>query len=183
MADSKSKAWSDGGCADNIVTMGGPSLRASCEVVENVADVQEDIDGLIASLREMGGAGLAANQMGLNKRIAIVEVRKTELFPDRPESPLLVLVNPRIVHYGNHITSDWEGCYSVPNVMAKVSRPDEIIVKYLDREGNEQERAFFGYVSRVIQHEVDHLYGTLFIDKVTDVSTFTTVENWKKYSL
>ncbi len=78
-----------------IVTVGAPALRRSCIPVEDVQSVSSDCEKMVNLLRELKGAGLAASQIGLKERIIVVEVRKTELFPDRPESPLYVMIKER----------------------------------------------------------------------------------------
>lgn len=175
------KVWASGGAHESLVTIGDPRLRSETVKVADFASISETIEFMIRLLRDLNGAGLAAPQVGIFQKIVIVEVRKTDLFPNRPESPLYIMVNPKIVESSENQEDGWEGCFSVPGIMAKVIRPTEIKVDYFDEDGNNHFRRFDGYVARVIQHEIDHLNGVIFIDKVTNTRTYSTVTNWVKY--
>lgn len=175
-------AWLSGGARPEIVTVGDPLLRAPVEPVESVDAVRDRVDGLVTLLRELKGAGLAAPQVGWSAAAAVVEVRKTEAFPDRPESPLYVLLNPRIVESGGDgLVDDWEGCFSVPGLMGRVPRSEWVTVSFVDRDGAEVTETFTGYVARVVQHELDHLEGKIFLDRMTSMESLSTIANWQRF--
>jgi peptide deformylase len=136
---------------------------------------------MVALLRELKGAGLAAPQVAWPAAAVVVEVRKTAVFPDRPESPLYVMVNPSIESASDEIEEDWEGCFSVPGLMGRVPRHQSVEVAYLDENGQEHEQRFSGYVARVVQHELDHLAGKVFLDRMTSMASITTVANWLRF--
>lgn len=104
------------------------------------------------------GVGIAAPQIGKNLQVAIVEVDEEDRFE---------LINPEIIESSGE-SVDVEGCLSIPHTYGTVKRADEITVRYFDREGEEMEVQAFGYLARAIQHEIDHLNGVLFIDKMID---------------
>lgn len=175
-------AWLSGGARPEIVTVGDPLLRSPVETIESVGAVADRVDALVDLLRELKGAGLAAPQVGWPAAAAVVEVRKTEAFPDRPESPLYIFLNPQIVEAGGEEqVEDWEGCFSVPGLMGQVPRWDWVTVLYLDREGSEVTETFSGYLARVVQHELDHLEGKIFLDRMTSMASLSTITNWQKH--
>jgi peptide deformylase len=165
----------------DIVTIGDPFLKLTCHKVENLSLVREHCQKMVSLLRELKGAGLAAPQIGLLERIIVVEVRKTELFPDRPESPLYVMINPEIVEASLEVEDGWEGCFSVPAMVGLVPRSKKITVKYQSEDGKHHLETFEGYLARVIQHECDHLDGQLYLEKMRDIAHLSTVENYRIY--
>jgi peptide deformylase len=174
-------SWKAGGAHPDIVTVGDPALRRPVEPVDDLAAASAKLAGVVTLLRELRGAGLAAPQVGWPAAAVVVEVRKTEVFPDRPESPLYVMVNPSIEVSSDVIEEDWEGCFSVPGLMGRVPRHQLVQVTYLDQNGERHEQRFSGYVARVVQHELDHLTGTVFLDRMTSMASITTVANWLRF--
>jgi len=131
----------------------------------DVEDFDEELEELVAKMVETmfveEGVGLAAPQVGVSRRIAVVN-------PD-PYNPdaLLTLVNPRILTCGDETDCIEEGCLSVPGVRGKVERPIEIEIEYQDIRGERHGARVEGLVSRIIQHELDHLDGVLFVDRLS----------------
>lgn len=124
--------------------------------------------------------GLAAPQLDIPLALAVIEVRKTTLFPNCPESPLTQMVNSALTAVTDERGLDWEGCFSVPGLMGLVPRYQTVEVRYTDPAGRKVTEEYRGYVARVIQHEVDHLEGTLFLDRMESMATLTTVDNYRK---
>ena len=175
-------SWLAGGARPEVVTVGDPRLRAPVERFAVVAAVADRVDAMVALLREMRGAGLAAPQVGWSAAAAVVEVRKTEAFPARPESPLFVLLNPEIVEsFGGDLVEDWEGCFSVPGLMGRVPRASSVTVRYANRDGQNRTETFEGYVARVVQHELDHLEGKIFLDRMVSMASLSTIANWQRF--
>lgn len=168
-----------------IVTAGDPVLRERARELspDELADpaTQRFIDDLIETMRKAGGAGLAANQVGDLRRIAVVEVHDNPRYPYKPEIELTVLVNPTIEVISDATFGVNEGCLSVPGLRGVVPRYVEIRVRYLDREGNERDDVRRGLSAGTFQHEVDHLDGILFLDRVTDPRTFMTWESFERF--
>ena len=172
--------WASGEGLPSVVTIGDPALRAIAEQQRGITSLKPLCEELVAKLREFKGAGLAASQIGRSEPVVVVEVRRTDLFPDREESPLYVMINPKIVEYIEPIEMGWEGCFSVPGLMAHVPRHQSVKVTWTDVDGTDHHSTFSDYLARVVQHEVDHLQGILFTDRM-NVSTLSTVANWKRY--
>ena len=128
-----------------------------------------------------GGAGLAAPQIAAPVKLIVVEVRKTDVFPDRPTSPLLQMINPVVVEQSGTTEIGWEGCFSVPGLMGLVPRAETITVGYTAVDGASVTEQYSGYLARVIQHEIDHLNGVEFVDRMTTMESLTTVTNYVEF--
>ncbi len=157
---------------------GDPILREKAATVAAVDDgVRELIADMTETMYAAGGVGLAATQVGILKRLFIADVAQVEK-PDKDSTPktrsarnpqrrqLLVFINPEILSSGTKDCSYTEGCLSLPGIDGEVYRPDSIRVRYQDVEGAAHEIDASGYLARVIQHEMDHLDGVLFIDRM-----------------
>ena len=169
-----------------ILEIGHPVLRERAREVsaEELAsdEIQALIDTMIETMRSANGAGLAANQVGRALRIAVVEVRPgNPRYPYKPPIPLTVIVNPVIEPLGDDVVHLNEGCLSVPDLRGEVPRHVSIRLRYLDRDGAEQEHVRRGLTAGTFQHEVDHLDGVLFLDRVSDPSTFSTWAQFERY--
>jgi peptide deformylase len=168
-----------------ISTVGDPVLRERAAEVGpeelSDADTQRLIDDMIETMRTAGGAGLAANQISVLKRIAVIEVTHNPRYPYKPPIPLTVIVNPTIEPIGSEQLVINEGCLSVPDLRGDVSRLLEVRIRHLDRRGVAQETLARGLTAGTFQHEVDHLDGVLFLDRVTDPTTFTTWEQFERH--
>jgi peptide deformylase len=174
-------SWKAGAAHPDIVTVGDPALRRPVEPLDDIAAASARLDGMVTLLRELKGAGLAAPQVGWPAAAVVVEVRKTAVFPDRPESPLYVMFNPSIEVLSDETEEDWEGCFSVPGLMGHVPRHQSVQVTYLDENCERREQRFTGYVARVVQHELDHLAGKVFLDRMCSMSSISTVANWLQF--
>ena len=169
-----------------IATIGHPVLRERArEVTEEdlrSPDVQRLIDDMIETMRDASGAGLAANQVHETLRIAVIEVREgNPRYPYKPPIPLTVLVNPVIEQVGDATIEINEGCLSVPGLRGTLDRYEAVRVRYRDREGDEHEEVRRGLTAGTFQHEVDHLDGVLFLDRVRDPATFSTWEQFDEH--
>lgn len=169
--------WISGIAGEGVVTIGDPRLKAPTEAVD-ASQAAELLATMVNRLRSLNGAGLAAPQIGASVQVVVIEVRKTDVFPDRPECPLLQMINPVIVARSDATILDWEGCFSVPGLMGTVPRAEVITVEYLSPNGDRLVEDYSGYVARVIQHEVDHLEGIEFLDRMTSLQSLTTVQNY-----
>lgn len=160
-----------------ILSIGHPALRRPGLVVtpdEISSDrVQALIDDLIDTMRDAKGAGLASTQLGEPVRIIVMEVNSNPRYPYKPPLPLTVAINPEIEPLDDELVEINEGCLSVP-LRGNVSRHVNIRVRYLDRHGVHHDEVTRGLTAGTWQHEVDHLDGVLFIDRVTDPSSLAT---------
>ena len=169
----------------SIAQVGHPVLREptaelSAETLQST-EMQQFIDDLIATMRAANGAGLAANQVYQSLRICAIEVRDNPRYPYRANIPLTVLVNPVLTPVGDAMFENYEGCLSVPNLRGKVQRHCEIDVSALDRHGNPINDRVKGMTAATYQHEVDHLLGKLFLDRVEDSTSLVTWDHFERY--
>ncbi len=154
--------------------LGSPVLRQHAAPVAVVDDaVRELVDDLFETMRAAKGVGLAANQVGIARRVAVVDVGD-----DDP--PPLVLINPSIVATGDARETAEEGCLSIPDVYGDVERGLAITLEALDREGRPYRIDVSGFKARAVQHEVDHLDGVLFLDHLSAVKRGLLLAKWKK---
>ena len=136
---------------------------------------------MIETMRAAGGAGLAANQVGSLLRIAVVEVDHNPRYPYKPPIPLTVIVNPVIEPADAETAAINEGCLSVPGLRGEVDRHVRVRVRRLDRDGAAHDEVRLGLTAGTFQHELDHLDGVLFLDRVRDPTTFMTWEQFERH--
>jgi peptide deformylase len=168
-----------------ILVLGDPRLRqvATPVAADQLAapETQDLIDSLIATMRGAGGAGLAATQIGVARRICVIEVDHNPRYPYKPPIPLTVLVNPIVTPLGDERFDNNEGCLSVPGLRGNVARWTEVRVRGLDRFGAALDFEVRGLSAGTFQHECDHLDGLLFLDRMTDPTTLATWANFEHY--
>ena len=169
----------------DIVTVGHPVLRRRAREVEAdelaSPEMQAFIDDLIDTMRAANGAGLAANQVAEPLRIAAVEVDHNPRYPYKPSIPLTVVINPVVEPLDDEVVVINEGCLSVPNLRGDVERHVNVRLRYLDRDGVAHDDVKRGLTAGTFQHELDHLDGILFLDRVQDPTTFTTWEQFERF--
>lgn len=168
-----------------IALIGHPGLRTPAAPVPE-ADVrrpwvQRLVDDLIETMRDANGAGLAAPQIHEPWQVCVMEVGDNPRYPHRPKVPLTVLVNPVLTPVGDETFEAYEGCLSVPNLRGRVRRHARLRLEALDREGRKIDRELAGLTAGTVQHEVDHLFGTLFLDRVEDKASLTTWAQFVRY--
>jgi peptide deformylase len=170
-----------------IATIGHPVLRQKARPLTQSElaskDTQRFIDDLIETMVDANGAGIAANQVYEPIRICTIWVKDNPRYPYKPNVPLTVLVNPEIEIVPGDTFVNYEGCLSVPNLRGEVKRHAHIRVKAWDREGKAIEREVKGLTAGTYQHEVDHLDGTLFVDRVFDTKSLCTWEQFERNHL
>lgn len=176
-----------------ILQAGEPVLRETARPLTPQEIVSEDIQRLIRDMRETmhdePGVGLAAPQVGTSLQLAVIDDRK-EYFKDvspaqlaereRRAVPFHVIINPKITLLGDDKARFFEGCLSLDGFSAVVSRARKVRVEYLNERAEEQSLEASGWYARILQHEIDHMHGTLYIDHM-ESRTFTSVENWKRF--
>ncbi|HEY7168125.1 MAG TPA: peptide deformylase [Candidatus Binatia bacterium] len=170
-----------------VCRLGHPVLRQVTESVSKAEiaspECQKFIDDMIATMKEYDGVGLAADQVHESKQIAVLEVAANPRYPDKPQVPLTVLINPRVTAVTEEMEEDWEGCLSVPDLRGRVPRYQSIRVEALDRFGNAIDFVAGGFHARVIQHEWDHLNGRVYLDRMRDFSTLSFLTEFTRYWL
>jgi peptide deformylase len=168
-----------------LVRLGDPVLRArACEVSAaelRSSEFQALIDDMIETMRENSGAGLAAPQVGVSLRVAVAQVDKNPRYPTMGPIPLSVWINPIVTVLSNAISVVmYEGCLSVPGLRGRVTRPAHIRLEAQDRTGARSTFEFQGAEAAVVQHELDHLDGVLFVDRA-ETSTLTYLDEYERF--
>ena len=170
-----------------VAKLGDPILRQKAKLVDlGVLKSQDNkiqalIDNMIETMREEDGVGLAAPQVFQSLRLVVIESSFNERYPEAPNIPLTALVNPSIKYYGEEKVLGWEGCLSLKDLRGLVPRSKEITVEYFDREGNLVIIDAEGFLAVVLQHEIDHLDGKVFLDRMDDLSQLAYVEEFEKH--
>ena len=140
-----------------------PILKQKCEKVAAVDDdMRKFLDDMLETMYATNGCGLAAPQVGVAKRVVVIDIAHED-----EEANPIYMVNPEIVWAAEETKVCEEGCLSVPGMRADVERPDSVRVKYLDYNGKEQELLAEDFLAVAVQHELDHLEGVLYIDKIS----------------
>jgi len=154
--------------------LGSPVLRQRSSPVAVVnEEVLQIVDDLFETMRANKGVGLAANQIGVAKRVAVVDVGE-----DDP--PPLVLINPVILRRSKELETAEEGCLSIPQIFGDVERPMSLTFQALGRDGEPYVREVAGYKARAVQHEIDHLDGVLFLDHLSAMKRNLLLSKWRK---
>ena len=165
-----------------IVQIGNPALREIANVVEesqiSSKQIQGLIDDLIETMRHANGAGLASTQIAVPYRICVIEVNKNPRYPYKPDIPLTVLINPKVTFLTEERINVYEGCLSVPNLRGRVDRCPEVLIEGLDRHGQSLSFIAKGISAGTFQHELDHLDGLVFTDRMNDASSLTTIDEF-----
>ncbi|MEO8923580.1 MAG: peptide deformylase [Caldimonas sp.] len=157
-----------------ILKMGDPRLLRIAKPVERFAtrELRELVADMFETMHDAGGAGLAAPQIGVDLALVIFGFQKNDRYPDAAPVPETVLVNPRIEAVDAVEEEGWEGCLSVPGMRGVVPRLARIRYSGFDLDGRPIERSAEGFHARVVQHECDHLVGTLYPMRIRDFSRF-----------
>lgn len=158
----------------NILKMGDPRLLQQAVPVDSLPspELQSLIGDMFDTMRAAGGVGLAAPQIGVGLQVVIFGFDRSERYPDAEPVPETILINPRITPLGDEEESGWEGCLSVPGLRGEVPRWKRIRYQGLDPEGRAMDRTVEGFHARVVQHECDHLIGTLYPMRMRDFTRF-----------
>lgn len=142
----------------SIVKIGDPILREKAQTVKKITpNIIKLLENLKDTLYEANGVGLAAPQIGVPKRVVVIDVGEG----------LLELINPEIIEYSDETELGVEGCLSIPGAQGEVERYSRVVVKALNRDGEPITITGEGLLARCLQHEIDHLYGVLYIDRAT----------------
>src|SRR5580704_6563942 len=162
---------------------GNPILRVSAQRLDNEEIVSETVQQLIRDMYytlnyKKYGVGIAAPQLGRSVAISTIDTKPT---PTRPNlvRQKLTIINPEIVKTYGQMVEQWEGCISGSELYAKVPRYKKVRLRWQDEQATVHEKDFDGFMAHAIQHEVDHLNGILFVDKVKDTKSFMTFREYK----
>tara|TARA_Y100001954_G_scaffold71254_1_gene78111 strand:- start:9927 stop:10451 length:525 start_codon:yes stop_codon:yes gene_type:complete len=166
--------------------MGHPLLRQAAENVAYDEIKSEEFSQLIRdmydTMKQEGGIGIAAPQIGVSKQVAIIELPEdSERYEEVEKTPLLVIINPVLTVLDNEKKGYWEGCLSVPGLRGYVERPQKIKVEFTDLDLKKQTLELDGFLATVFQHELDHLSGTLYVDKIKDTKHLSYEEEFIQF--
>jgi peptide deformylase len=163
-----------------IAQLGNPILRTLAQPVPEPQApwVGDLIESLLANLGP--GVGIAAPQIGQPHRVVIIASHPSDRYPQAPTMEPLALINPQIVAWDPATVEDWEGCLSVPGLRGCVGRAQGVTVEFYDRQGQFHRREFRDFVARIVQHELDHLDGLVFLDRVKATTDLMVETEWRK---
>lgn len=165
--------------------MGNPILRKKATEVSLDYLLSESFDQLMIDLKDSmkhyGGIGIAAPQIGVDLKVAIIELTGINRYGEEINLPLTAFVNPKITFLTQEHQGFWEGCLSVPGLRGFVERPSKVKVNYLNLKGEEQELIAEGFLATVLQHELDHLDGVLYIDRIKDPRLLSYQEEFQEF--
>tara|TARA_Y100001970_G_scaffold86570_1_gene109200 strand:+ start:902 stop:1429 length:528 start_codon:yes stop_codon:yes gene_type:complete len=156
--------------------MGNPLLRKEARPFTKEEILSEEtkilLEDMWDSLEEAGGIGLAAPQIGVSKKLAVIKLsEESDRYPDMETSEAYVIFNPNITVLDQELQGFWEGCLSVPGLRGYVERPRKVKIDFLDENAKERTIEVEDFLATVFQHELDHLIGMLYVDRMEDVST------------
>lgn len=184
----------------DVLRMGNPILRLKAKPV-SLEEIRSDtfknlIEDMFETMEAEDGIGIAAPQIGISKQVAIIgvprnnprypEIESTEIADESEDEEekdyeIIVVINPKITVLDEEKLGFWEGCLSVPGLRGFVERPKKIRVDYLDLDGKEVSREADGFDAIVFQHEIDHLEGFLYLDRVTDTTKISYIEEYLEH--
>jgi len=165
--------------------MGNPILRKKATLIPKEFIDSDEFDQLLRDLKESmnhyGGIGIAAPQIGINYQVAIIELVGLNKYGEEINFPFSVFINPEITYLTEETQGFWEGCLSVPGLRGFVERPNKIQVNFLNEKGEAKEIIAEGFLATVIQHELDHLEGILYVDRIKDTRLISYQEEFDKF--
>ena len=169
-----------------VLTIGNPLLRRVARDLEpgeiRLPALHRLIDDMVETMHHEEGIGLAAPQIGESVQVAVIEIDAESIrYPGQEPFAMTVFLNPRITVLDPTEQGFWEGCLSVPNLRGYVERPRRVRVDYLDLDGDERTIVAEGFLATVFQHELDHLQGVLYVDRMRDMTRLATVEDYLRY--
>lgn len=168
-----------------ICRLGNPVLREEAKLVPLDFIKTDDFNQLIAdlydSMKHYGGIGIAAPQIGVSLQVALIQLEGVNRYDELIDLPLTTFINPQVEILGTETQSFWEGCLSVPGLRGLVERPNHVRVKYVDKKGEEKFLEAKGFLATVLQHELDHLFGVLYVDRIKDTKNLSYQEEYESF--
>lgn len=160
-----------------IITIPDPVLRENCSPIEDITpELKTLMQDMLETMYDAPGVGLAAPQINIPIRLIVMDAAQKE---DDEKEPI-IMINPKILSASDEFSLYEEGCLSIPEYFAEIERPAIVKVGYRDEEGKEQERECEGLLATVVQHEIDHLDGVLFIDYLSKLRRDRVIKKFAK---
>ena len=172
--------------ARKVIRMGHPTLRKVAEPVLiselKTPEFKELLIDMYDTMKVEGGIGIAAPQIDVSKQVTLIELpENNERYGDLGGTPLMVIINPVMTYLTQEHQGFWEGCLSVPGLRGYVERPKNIKVDYINEHGEPKTIVADDFLATVFQHELDHLFGKLYIDRITDTTKITYNEEFSEF--
>lgn len=168
-----------------IVKIGHAVLREKCKDIPHAEfhskAFQKLVKDMVETMHKNEGVGLAANQIGRNTRLIVLECRSSKRYPDVDDFPLEVFFNPKITHYSKEKVKGWEGCLSIPAYRGVTPRAKSVTFEAWTPEGKRIEKTVHDFHARVIQHEIDHINGMFYMDRMEDLHHWMHLDEFEKY--
>jgi len=172
-----------------VAKLGNPVLRQVAkqvdlkELADQQSGLQQFIEDMIDTMREEGGVGLAAPQVNRSLQIVVLEYDNNDRYPGESSIPVTVLVNPVLSDYSEEEALGWESCLSLIDFRGLVPRSTSVTLNAYDRDGNKVEKRASGFEAVVLQHEIDHLNGKVFLDRMEDLTQLSYQEEFEEFWL
>jgi peptide deformylase len=166
----------------DVIELGNPILRQQAQFVEDVQSerIQTLVENLLVTIKEANGVGIAAPQVAQSDRLFIVASRPNLRYPNAPSMEPTAMLNPSLLAHSNETVKGWEGCLSIPGIRGQVPRYQAIEVEYTGRDGKLHKQELTDFVARIFQHELDHLDGIVFIDRVESTQDIITEREYQR---
>jgi peptide deformylase len=166
----------------SVIELGHPVLRQTAQAISHVQDpsIQRLVDDLMVTAQESKGVGIAAPQVNQSIRLFIVASRPNPRYPQAPKMEPMAMFNPKILSHSDELVKDWEGCLSVPGIRGLVPRYRAISVEYLGRDNKLHRQTLTDFVARIFQHELDHLNGMVFLDRVENTHDLMSEKEYQE---
>jgi peptide deformylase len=165
-----------------VIELGNPILRQKAQPVEDVQSerIQTLVDNLLITVQKTNGVGIAAPQVAQSDRLFIVASRPNLRYPNAPTMEPTAMINPRLLAHADETVTEWEGCLSIPGIRGKVPRYRAIEVEYTGRDGKLHKQELTDFVARIFQHELDHLDGIVFVDRIDSTQDLITEREYQR---
>ncbi|MBI5614603.1 peptide deformylase [Candidatus Gottesmanbacteria bacterium] len=170
------------GILRQVAQLGEPVLRKIAVPVSNVEEtrIQQLIDDLLATIKDVHGVGMAAPQVYESLRIFVVASNPNPRYPNAPKMNPTAVINPEILSNSKDKEKDWEGCLSIPGIRGLVPRYKSIRVRFTTRDGKVVEKIYKDFIARIFQHEFDHLEGIVFLDRLESNKDIVSEKEYQK---
>lgn len=171
--------------ARKVIRMGHPTLRQIAEDVSREEILSPEFKVLLQDMYDTmkveGGIGIAAPQINVPKKVTLIELPASSRYGEFAGTPLMIIINPKMSYEDETLQGFWEGCLSVPGLRGYVERPRKIKVEYLNENAEQKTIVAEDFLATVFQHELDHLFGKLYIDRITDTTKITYNEEFTEF--
>lgn len=165
-----------------IAELGQPILRQKCQQISNIKDlkIQSLIDNLIATVEEVDGVGISANQVYQALRLFIIASHPSRRYPKAPRMIPTAMINPILLEHSKDQIKDWESCLSIPGIRGNILRFKSVEAQYLTRQGKVVKKTLKGFIARIFQHEYDHINGITFLERLESTKDIISEKEFQK---